>query len=61
MSKAINPFSMIPTQVKPKCADDTPERFALRTRHLRVNGNPVESTLFRLQSERDSDPLRSAA
>ena len=45
-----------------KLQDDTPERFARRCRHLKTGtGQPLESKLFRLRDERESDPLRSAS
>jgi hypothetical protein len=51
------------TATRPTLAGEiTPERFANLTRHLRVNGKPLESMLFRLQAERrgEARPVESA-
>ena len=49
------PLSVVP---QGQIDEDTPERFALRTRHLRVNGKPVESKLFLIRDEQARDELR---
>jgi hypothetical protein len=46
---------------EPKPDLDSPERFARKCRHLSINGQPLESKLFRLRAEKESDPLRAVS
>jgi hypothetical protein len=47
---------------EPKPDLDSPERFALRCRHLKTGtGQPLQSKLFQLSAEKASDPLRGVS